>query len=109
MFKLCPVPEFTADVPLTRPGEPQPVTVRMRFRHKSRKAFKAWLASASGREDADYLLEVLVGWEGLGDAEGQPLEFSRDALAQLLDLFPASGQEIFQAYGRALHESRTGN
>lgn len=109
MFKLDPCPEFTAEVQLTRPGEAKPGTLRLRFRHKTRKQFKAWMASAAGREDPDYLLDVLLGWEGMADADGKPIEFSREALEQLLDAFPAAGQEIFVAYGRELHESRAGN
>lgn len=109
MFKLNAAPEFTADVQITRPGEAKPGTIRFRFRHRGRKSFKAWLETASGRDDPDYLMEVVAGWEGVVDADGQPIEFSREAFAQLLDAFPAAGQDIFLAYGKALHESRAGN
>jgi hypothetical protein len=109
MFKLNANPEFTADVQITRPGEPKPGTIRFRFRHMGRTAFKAWVETAGGRDDPDYLLDAVAGWEGVTDASGQPVEFSREALAQLLDAFPAAGQDIFVAYGKALHESRTGN
>jgi hypothetical protein len=108
MFKLDPCPEFSEDVKLSRPGE-EPGVVRFRFRHKTREQFKAWMASAKGRKDSEYLLEVVAGWEGVGKSKDEPTPFSAEAFAELINKFPASGQEIFAAYGRALHESRTGN
>ena len=109
MFKLVPSPESTVDVPITRPGEDKPGTLRLRFRHKSRKEYKAWLDTAAGRDDSGYLLDVVVGWEGVEDAEGKPVPFTPEAFASLVDQFPAAGIDIFKAYGKALHESRTGN
>jgi hypothetical protein len=109
MFKLAPCPEFTADVPTTRPGEDKPGTLRLRFRHKSRQEYRDWLAKHSDSDVVDGLLEAVCGWDGVEDDEGNQVPFSREAFARLLDLFPASAIDILKAYGRALHESRTGN
>lgn len=105
MFKLQPNPTFTAKVFLSIPGETQPKAVRFTFRHKTREQFKAWLESLEGRQDKETLLDIVAGW----DRADIDCDFSAEAFAALLDNFPASGSEIFDAYRREALESRRKN
>lgn len=109
MFKLTPDPQFQATIRLTVPGA-APVDTQWRCAHKGKQALADWLkSSADGKSDLDALSEVLVGWEGVTDDAGAPVSFSRDALAALLDQYPASAGELFAGYYQALTESRTKN
>ena len=37
-------------------------------------------------DDADFLNEILVGWDGVFDAEGNKLDFNEDSKRQLLEI-----------------------
>lgn len=52
--------------------------------------------------NADYLLQVLDGWN-------LDVELSRDALAQLADECPAAATAIMETYRVAITEGRLGN
>ncbi len=110
MFKLQPNPTFSAKVEIPVPGADAPATLPLVFRHKGRKAAQAWVESAPGRQDIDFLMEIVADWgaEVVGE-DGQPQAFSREAFDRLLDEYPASGQAIFNAYLRELGEARRGN
>lgn len=116
MFKLNPNPTFQADVALTVPGAAAPIKVRFTFRHKGRKALADWVrrpadAAKAGEplDDAGYLGEVIEDWSGPVDEAGQPAAYGREALAALIDAYPASSREIYDGYLRALTESRAKN
>lgn len=110
MFKINPKPTFKADVQLTVIGSAEPATLVVTFKHKGRKALADWVAlpkkmaeAGTPVKDADYLNEVIADWEG------PDLPYSIEALDQLLDAYQPSGQELFEAYIRALTESRAKN
>jgi hypothetical protein len=109
MFKIIPNPEFTAPVKLTVPGQDAPAVVDITFRHQSSAAVAEWLKQAASQHDVDTLSAVIVGWSGVGDGEGQPVEYSRESLSVLLDNYPAAGAEFLRAYLAALSESRVKN
>lgn len=110
MFKIVAAPTFTASVPLARPGEPQTVPVVFTFRHKGKRALADYLdRGRASADDQSYLDEVIEAWQGVADAEGKPLAYSRDALSVLLDNFPAAGAQIVAAYVRELTNARLGN
>lgn len=110
MFKIVANPTFTATVRLSIPGSDVPGAVQITFRHKGTRALHAWLASAAKREtDTEFLGEIIENWQGVADVDGQPLAYTPDALAQLLDAYPAAGKEIIQAYNRQLADARAGN
>ena len=115
-FKLNPAPQFAAAVQLTVPGQADTAVLSLTFRHQGRKALDAWVKrpsqiadGAPALNDAEYLAEVIVGWDGVLDGQGGPLPFSPTAFAELLDAYPAAGTEIFTAYVKALTESRAKN
>lgn len=110
MFHIDPQPTFTAPVKLSAPGQPAE-TIQITWWHKGRKAMKDWLDAFSDGSltDADGLAEVIAGWDGIVDSFGQPVPFSREALAKLLDAYQTAGAELVRAYVGALTESRLGN
>lgn len=110
MFKINPNPTFKADVQLTVIGSTEPAKLVVTFKHKGRKALADWVAlpkkmadAGTPIKDADYLDEVIADWEGV-DAP-----YSVEALDTLLDAYQPAGQELFEAYIRALTESRAKN
>jgi hypothetical protein len=108
MFNLDPAPTFDATVLIPVPGGP-PAPLRLRFKHMGRKAVQAWVADAKDRDDAQFLLRVVVNWEGVQDAVGDDVPFTHAAFAQLLDAYASSGREIFDAYVAQLAQGRAKN
>lgn len=110
MFSLNPAPQFLAPVSLTVPGQIEAGTLWLIFQHKGKQALADWLQSAgSGASDIDLLSQVVIGWDGVNDDAGTAVPFGRDALAALLDAYPAAAGEIVSAYVRGLTESRAKN
>ena len=102
MFKITPDPTFKAEVQIPLPGGGF-APLALEFKALGRKALRKWIDSASAeRDDAQYLGEVVVGWSGVGDANGSPLPFSIDALAQVLDGYWMASKAIFDGYLVAL-------
>lgn len=108
MFKLNPAPTFPLKVKISIPGQDAPGELQLVARHKGRKELTAWNDRAKGNEDAKFLGEVIVGWQAAGE-DGQAVPYSEAALAQLLDDYPTSGFEIYDAYMKALTEGRAKN
>ncbi|MCC2673290.1 MAG: hypothetical protein K0R58_237 [Ramlibacter sp.] len=112
MFDFVAQPTFSADVPLSAPGRPEPWLVPFEFNHKGRKQLEAWRAtwvSADGvaRSDEDILADVIKSW-GVKRA-GELVPFTKTALADLLDTYPTAAREIRDAYLRELTESKRKN
>lgn len=108
-FCLKPAPTFASDVRLTIPGQPSPGVLTITWRHKGRKEAEAWVKGAAGRKDPEILGEVIAGWSGVTDDQGQDVPFTCEALESLCNDFPAAGMELFDAYLAALSESRAKN
>lgn len=108
MFKLNPDPTFVAKVQITTPAGPAAV-LDITFRHKGKTAFAAFGSAAIGKAHSEVLADVIVDWNGPLDDAGNPVAYTPAALAQLLDNYPPAGEEILNAYGRALMESRAKN
>jgi hypothetical protein len=102
MFKMQPAPTFRAKVKIPVPGEASGV-LEVEFRHKTRKALKAYLEGTKDREDLDALEEIIVGWSG---AE---VEYSREALATLIDNYAGAAAALVGAYAKELADARLGN
>ena len=109
MFKLVPDPIFPVRVRITVPGQANLADLVLTCRHKPRDALKAWIESAKNSiaSDAQFIGEIVEGWaENVQGADGQPLPFTQDALAALLNNYPAAGSEIVDAYVKEISESR---
>lgn len=103
VFKLQPNPTFKATVALSVPGEPDPSCIEVEFRYLGKRAAKEYFGGLGGKSDAEALGGLIVGWAGV-DAP-----YSADALAQLLDNYPASAGELFEAYRVELLEAKRKN
>lgn len=105
MFKLQPNPTFKKDVTIQSPNGDG--VIEFEFKHKGRKALKAFFDSLgegeTARPDAEALLDLVAGW---GGADG---EFSPAALEQLLDDYPTAAKSIFEAYNEGLFEGKAKN
>jgi len=109
MFKLNPKPTFTAPVALSVPGLSEPLEVQFTFKHKGREALGKWVATATQKMDADSLGEVVCGWAGVKDEDGQDVPYSITALTDWLENYPASQGEVFRGYLRELTEAKRKN
>lgn len=103
MFKINPNPTFTAKVQLSVPGQDRRETVDIEFKHLSRKDIKNFFEGIEGKTDAESLGEIIVAWKGI-DAP-----FSAANLEQLLDNYPASARELYEAFRAELMEARQKN
>lgn len=103
MFKINPNPTFKATVLLSVPGADKPASITVEFKHLAKSALRDYFAGLDGKSDAEALATVITGWQGV-DAE-----FSVDALALLLDNYPAAAGELFEAFRRELLEARRKN
>ena len=108
-FKLTPRPTFTVPLKLSVPGQATPGVINVTFRHKTRAEYSAWVTSASGRPDGDFLAEVIESIDGLIDDTDQPIVYAREVLNALLNAYPASSEDLFRTYTRELTESRVKN
>jgi tail assembly chaperone len=107
---LTPAPTFRAPAEITVPGEEAPTEITVEWRYKGRKNFLAWSADflatlSRGEFDAavDKLGAVMVAWEG------PDVPYSAEALATMMDAYPASPMDLYRSYGAALFESRRKN
>lgn len=109
MFRLVPEGTFVAPVKLTVPGKDAKALVQFTFAHKGKKALRTWIEASADRQDPDFLGEVVLGWQGVESPGGEPVPFTAQAFEQLLDAYPASAREIFDAYNAAYHEAAAKN
>ena len=98
MFKLQPNP-----VHPSVPGKEKPAAIKVHFKHLSRPEIKRYFEGIGGKQDAEALGEIITGWEDIDTP------FSQGSLQQLLDNYPASGFELFEAFRRDLMEARQKN
>jgi hypothetical protein len=108
-LRIVPNPSFRAKVSLSVPGADAPAVIEVEFRHKGRTEFAAWWESSGGRRDEEILGDVIAGWSDVVDEHGNAVAYTREALALLLDRFPASAIELRDAYARELFEAREKN
>jgi len=106
MFKIAAQPTFTCDVPLSVPGMPEPVAIKVTFHHKNRDALARHLAEAPGMADAAVLHPLIAGWTGVHDAAGEPVPYSLTALNELLENYTPAAAEFHRAYLRELTEAK---
>jgi hypothetical protein len=86
-FAIASKPTFTASVTVVIPGDaddgkPETHTFVARYMRMSKEAFKALLQRQVTQEDA--MRELLVGWSGLPDNDGNEVPFSAENLESLL-------------------------
>lgn len=107
VLALQPAPTFTAPVEIPQPGDAPALVLDVTWRHKGQKALLAWCkkAASEGHSDLDTIDEVVTGWDDI--KAGVP--YSREALAQLLDDFPAAALAFAKTYQAELLGARRKN
>jgi hypothetical protein len=125
MLKINPKPTFTWPAQITVPGADKPGDIEITWRYKTRSELATWLRgrpvrdatqddndqvlAAEAQADAQWLGEVVVGWNGPVDDDGQPVVYSTSALGNLLNTHARAGSELLSSYLRAMTESRAKN
>lgn len=100
---VCPNPTFEAPARITVPGQEALGEFVGVWKYKGRKALKAFIQGLGEMSDIEAIGEVLIGWREVD------VPFSAEALQTVLDNYPASPEELLQAYFIGLQESRLKN
>ena len=107
-------------VSFTRPhagdaGKREPIAFVAQFRFVPQSRLDGLVAriraaadSTSAITDAELIDEVLIGWEGVRDASGEPLPFTPATLAAALDV-PGVRTALVRAWFASLAEGERGN
>ena len=108
-LRLSIAPTFQLPVGLSVPGRAEPVQVRVTYRWMPPAKFRDFLAAAADREDLDLLRDVVEKIDGLQDADGQPIAYSDDTLADLLATLQPAGVELYAAWVKEHTQAKTKN
>lgn len=89
-FRISPSKTFAWPVKVafaseTKAGEVEEMEFVAHFKRINAKADVTALLKRAGNEDAIMANEVLLGWEGIEDEDGNPLEYSEENKAKLLE------------------------
>lgn len=103
MFKIQPNPTFKTKVGISVPGQAKPAEIEVEFNYFTRKALRDYFDHISGKEDVEALGEIIVGWSGVD------VPYSPEALAELLDNYPAAAGDLFEAFRREVLEAKRKN
>lgn len=112
MFKLMKSDTFKTNVVMSIPNDGGTKTeskFRAEFMFKTQSQIDG-LFDGQGAADADLIKEVLVGWEGFNDADGQQIPFTDENKNQAIDL-PFMRVALVQAYVQSINgvQPRTKN
>lgn len=102
MFKLNQNPTFKATVLIPVAGS-DPAPIVFEFKRWTRSQLRDMGTEYAGRLDEDLVRDIVVGWEGVDQA------FGNDALARLIDEFPAAASTIIAAFVSAHTEAKRKN
>jgi hypothetical protein len=103
MFKIQNNPTFKTKAQISVPGQTRPAEIEVEFKYLTRKALKAYFDGISGKTDEEALGEIIVGWSGVDT------DYSPEALAELLDNYPAAAGDLFEAFRREVLEAKRKN
>lgn len=105
MFKLDPAPTFACTVQISAPGASS-LPLKLHFKHQRTSALQQFMDTAIGRPDAEILADMVAS---IDPGEKPADQTDADFLLQLLDAYPAAKVDLWNAYIRALTESRVKN
>ena len=100
MLKIATTPKFTAPVKFETPGgdgRPERHQYTAVFKYLGLTEYTELMKRAyedPDKGDALVVEEVLVGWEGVGDEHGVPLEFTPDNRDKLMDMMGARAATV---------------
>lgn len=96
MFNLTPNPTFKAEVPISVPGLREPLEVPFTFKHLTKTGLQKWMARYAANPGHEVLAEVIADWGVRRD--GELVEYSASALAELCENYPPALAEIGDAF-----------
>lgn len=87
-FVLKQIPDITVPVTVQIPGEDEQSTIYAKWRlHPVSKTQELMCKQRAGELDDEALVEQdLLGLEGISDEKGNAIKFSKDLVAQLMDI-----------------------
>lgn len=103
MFKLKPNPTFKTKVAISVAGEKRQPEIEVEYKYLNKDGVKDYFEHLQGKTDAEALAEIVVGWSGVEEA------YSPEALAMLVDNYPAAAADLFEAFRRELLEAKRKN
>lgn len=103
MFKLDPNPTFTAQVAGFKPGAGASESIAVTFAHRGRKELSELAERMGEMSVLDLLCEMMTGWKDV------PLDFTRENVERLCDMYPAFPDAVIATYRRELTEARRKN
>lgn len=117
-MKVAVVPQFKKRVDVeiqTMTGTPEVQSFMAIFKGMSRAEYDALMARAEaafkdGKNGDDLVVaEVLQGWEGVEDAQGNPLPFNADNMAKTWNEVPGARVATVRTFMMTVLGARTGN
>lgn len=111
MFKLQANPTFKAVVAITRAGDDKPGLIEFEFNNLRRKEFDALWAEVREEKitELDAVMKIVKTWNTQHPEHGVDAAFTREAMDELIDMFPAAASEIVVAFRKAQNESKRKN
>lgn len=105
MFKIIPDPTFTADVPLTVPGQKEQVIVGMTFNYKDKAALIDFEKRCIDKDSSveSLIAEIVSGWSGIDT------ECNAESIKALCANYIMAPSEIITAYNKELVRSKAKN
>lgn len=106
MLKLKAASTFTAKVKIPLAGG-STVIIGMHFKHMRKSAFNDLVRPKDGEpiDEAELVMSIVSGWE-VADAG---VEFSREAVNDLLEEHYGAAAEIVSTYTKLLNGAKSGN
>lgn len=112
MFKIAVTETYLAPVEVQLPGSKSKQTFEVEFLRLSQDELNALVARAKGGEvdDRQFAREVVVGWNAkhVQDADGGSVEFSAQALENLMGIYPVPSA-IVDAFYNSISGARLKN
>jgi len=109
MFKLSVSPSYTARVTVDLPGGGS-ASFDAKFRRLSQTDLDAMMKRVQSEDIDDEAIvdAVLLGWDGVEDADGTPLPFTEENKARVLDVVPVRGT-VVRAFFESLAKAKAKN
>ncbi len=103
MFKLQPNPTFKTTVGISVAGQSSPASIEVEFKYLTKSKVREFFDKLGSKEDAAALADIVVGWAGIDEP------YSKKALAELVDNYPAAAMDLFDGFRRELLEAKRKN
>ena len=103
MLKITPNPKFDAAVDVPVPGQKKAEKLTVTFKYMNTTARDAFLKAMNDQPKIDALMGIIEGWQGVD------VDFSRDALENLLTNYAGLDTLLFKAFFDEHHKALLGN